>query len=160
MDHWDKEALRRDIIRRLERERASLEGAALEARGEATDVESRQEGKFDMRAQTAAYLAAGQSRRAAEIGGAIAAWANLALAAGPGGPATLGSLVGLDLPGGRVWYLLGPASGGLELQAAGTAVTVITPFSPLGGSLVGRRPGERVRLPGPRGAEALVAALA
>jgi len=57
----DKCALTRSIISQLEAELTLQTEAALGSREEATDEESRAEDKYDMRSQSAAYLAAGQS---------------------------------------------------------------------------------------------------
>ena len=75
----DKSALRLAIIARLESELALQTAAAHASKSEATDADSRAEGKYDMRAQSAAYLAAGQARFAAEISEAIAAYHAMAL---------------------------------------------------------------------------------
>jgi transcription elongation GreA/GreB family factor len=141
----DKAELRRAIIGKLEAELAVLVAAAHDAKAEATDAESRQEGQFDMRGQSAAYLAAGQAKLAGELAGAIEAFRNLSAApTPPGGPATVGSVVRLaEGAAGRTYYI-GPARGGLEVDWAGQIVTVVTPASPIGRQLVGRRAGDQV----------------
>ena len=63
----DKAALRQAMVERLEAELAVLVAAANTSKDEATDQESRQEGKYDMRGQSAAYLAAGQAKLATEL---------------------------------------------------------------------------------------------
>jgi transcription elongation GreA/GreB family factor len=144
----DKEALRRAVVAKLEAGVARQAAAADSARDEATDAESRSEGKYDMRGQTAAYLAAGQSRLAAETAEAAAAFRALPLS--PEAPAVvgLGALATLAGPGGETVFWLGPAAGGLELEFGGVAVTVITPASTLGRSLLGLRAGDAVAQPG------------
>jgi transcription elongation GreA/GreB family factor len=142
-DMGDKAALRDAIIAQLEAELATLTSAANGSREEATDQESRQEGKYDMRAQSAAYLAAGQAKLATELGEAVAAYRNLGAAAVPAGaPATTGTLIVLQSGAREQWYYLGPARGGMEVFWEGQAVTVITPGSPLGRLLLGKRAGE------------------
>ncbi|HVW21767.1 MAG TPA: transcription elongation factor [Opitutaceae bacterium] len=141
----NKAALRDAIVARLEEELALQTAAANESREEATDSESRQEGKYDMRGQSAAYLAAGQAKLAKEIADAIGAFRALpSAAAAPNGAAGLGSVVTLEQNGQRHAYFLGPARGGLEVEAEGAAVTVVTPASALGSRLIGRRAGERI----------------
>ena len=151
MTSIDKEILRGEIVGRLEREFATLSGAALASREEATDADNRQEGKFDMRGQLAAYMAAGQAKLAEELGAAIAAYRALSLDSGTAEGAATGSLVAVDGPGGRSWYFLGPARGGMELGFGGALITVVTVSSPIGRALFGRRLGEAVLLSG-RGA--------
>ncbi len=143
----DKEALRRAIIERLEADLAVLVSAANSAKDEATDAESKSEGKYDMRGQTAAYLAAGQAKLATELGEAVSAYRLMVLPAG-GGAVAMGSVVVLEAQGRRTSYFIGPARGGLELDAGGESVTVITASSPLGRQLLGRRAGESVALAG------------
>ena len=67
----DKAALRRAILAQLEAELATLTTAAHDAHAEATDEENRAEDKYDMRSQSAAYLAAGQAKLATELGEVI-----------------------------------------------------------------------------------------
>ena len=139
----DKTILRDAIVALLENELKVLTAAAHESHDEATNQENRQEGKYDMRAQSAAYLAAGQAKLATELGEAIAAYHALATAPLPSGaPATIGALLSLEHQGQAQWYYLGPARGGMEISWDGKIVTVITPSSPLGRQLVGKRAGE------------------
>ena len=51
-------------------------------------------------------------------------------------------------PQTQTCYFLGPKAGGTEVAIDGTSVTVITPQSPLGRQLVGRKLGEVVGLQG------------
>jgi hypothetical protein len=69
----DKAALQKAILAELRSELTLLTDAANTARDEATNEESRAEDKYDMRSQSAAYLAAGQAKLAGEIADAIAA---------------------------------------------------------------------------------------
>ena len=113
----DKSALTRSVISQLEAELALQTEAALGSRDEATNEESRAEDKYDMRSQSAAYLAAGQARIASEIADAITAWKALSLRAfGPGEGIAAGALVTLEAKGRRAAYLMGPQSGGLEAR--------------------------------------------
>jgi len=142
----DKSALIQSVISQLEAELALQTAAALGSRAEATDEESRAEDKYDMRSQSAAYLAQGQARLATEISEAIKAWK--ALVPKPLGPAdaiAAGALVTLESKAGQATYLLGPLSGGLEAHDGDETATVVTAFSPLGRQLFGRRQGETVQ---------------
>jgi hypothetical protein len=148
----DKSALRTAILARLEAELALQTAAAEASRDDATDADSRAEGKFDMRGQSSAYLAAGQAQLATEIAGALAAYHALAWREfGPEEAVALGALATLEARGRRAVYFLGPARGGLEVEIGGTGVTVVTPASTLGRALVGRRRGETLALPGRTG---------
>jgi transcription elongation GreA/GreB family factor len=143
----DKRALTRSVISQLEAELALQTEAALGSRSEATNEESRAEDKYDMRSQSAAYLAAGQARLASEIADAIAAWKALSLRAfGPGEGIAAGALVTLEASGRTTAYLMGPQSGGLEANDGESTATVVTGASPLGRQLVGRRVGDLVHI--------------
>ena len=148
----DKAALRQAILSLLEAELATLTAAAHDAHAEATDEENRSEDKYDMRSQSAAYLAAGQAKLATELGAAIGAYQTLALPAfGPRDAIATGALVTLEVGGEPTVYFLGPHRGGLEVVIGGQTVVVVTVASPLGRQLVGRHLGESVMLPGRTG---------
>jgi len=158
----DKRALIQSVIAQLEAELALQTSAAHGSRAEATDEESRAEDKYDMRSQSAAYLAQGQARMATEISAAIQAWKNLVIQPfGPDDAAAAGALVTLESKSGRASYLLGPHSGGREAHDGSQSATVVTASSPLGRQLFGRRQGETVLLPDRKGpAPQRIAALA
>ena len=141
----DKVALCQAVIAQLEAELAGLIAAANASKAEATDQDSRQEGKFDMRGQSAAYLAEGQAKLAAELAPAIAAYRNLKTDPLPSGSvAVLGAIVTLEAQKRKTVYFIGPARGGIDIELAGTTVTVITANSPLGRQLIGKRVGDAV----------------
>jgi transcription elongation GreA/GreB family factor len=143
----DKRALGRSVISQLETELALQTEAALGSRSEATHDESKAEDRFDMRSQSAAYLAAGQARLASEIAGALEAWRALPLRSfQPDEAIAAGALVTLEAAGRRATYLIGPQSGGLEARDGESAATVVTGSSPLGRQLVGRRAGDLVQI--------------
>ena len=62
-----------------------------------------------------------------------------------GEPISLGALVRLDGRGGS-HYFIGPRAGGTEIEAGGDPVLVITPQSPLGRQLMGRKQGDTLQL--------------
>jgi transcription elongation GreA/GreB family factor len=143
----DKSALIRSIISQLEAELALQVESALNSKAEATDEDNRAEDKYDMRSQSAAYLAAGQARLATDIADAITAWK--ALVPKPFGPAdaiAAGALVTLEAKGRSAAYLVGPHSGGREASDGTGTATVVTGSSPLGRQLLGRRAGDDVKL--------------
>jgi hypothetical protein len=143
----DKSTLTRSIISQLEAELALQTEAALGSREEATNEESRAEDKYDMRSQSAAYLAAGQARLASDIADAIAAWKALTPRVfGPGDEIAAGALVVLESRGRTAAYLFGPHSGGREARDGDAAATVVTGASPLGRQLLGRRVGDVVKI--------------
>lgn len=141
----NKSALRDQILARLHIELATQTAAAQSARDEAISEESKPENQYDMHSQEAAYLAEGQARLAAEIHANIAFYQTLPLASfEPGAPIAIGALVEIDARHRKTWYLIGPRAGGLEVPFNGQTFLVLTPQSPLGRELLGKREGETV----------------
>ena len=139
----DKARLRQAIIEKLQTELDNQTRAALLARDEATHEESKPENKYDTHSQEAAYLAEGQARLAAELQESIALYQSLAMSDfSAGQPATLGAVVTVETAGRKLRYLLGPRNGGLEIHCDGLDLIVITPQSPLGRLLLGKRAGD------------------
>jgi len=146
------------VCSQLEAQLAQQLAAANGARDEAISEENRPENRFDTRSLEAAYLAEGQARLVSELRESLVAWRALPVfPLGAGSPVSLGALVELAESGQDPrWYLVGPTSGGLELTDGQRSIMVVTPSSPLGRSLIGRRSGDTVALPargGSRSAE-------
>lgn len=146
----DKARLIQAIIAALEAELALITRAAHSAREEAIDEESRPENQYDMHSQEAAYLAEGQARLAAEIRDHLEHFRALDAASLPSRePIALGSVVTLSpATGPSRRYFLGPRAGGLEVPDRDGPVLLITPASPLGRQLLGRKNGDLVEVPG------------
>jgi transcription elongation GreA/GreB family factor len=121
--------------------------AAQYARAEATHEQNKAEHKYDTRGLEASYLARGQSRQAAELEAAIVEFEKLdPRPLAPGEPIGLGALVELELGGERSVYFLGPRAGGTEVLHDRKEILVITPQSPLGEQLLGRKAGDQPQL--------------
>jgi transcription elongation GreA/GreB family factor len=143
----NKRSLLKKIVARLTDELALHFKAARAAHAEATHEQSKAENKYDTRGLEAAYLARGQSRQVAELEAAIAEFEKLnARGFGIGEPIDLGALVELEHNGERTFYLIGPRAGGTEVTHEKREVLVITPQSPLGEQLQGKRQGDRLQL--------------
>jgi len=139
-----KAPLIRQVIISLTESLVVLEKAARASHEEATHESSRAESKYDTRGLEAAYLAGGQARQAKEILDSIKAYEALATRDfAPGELIDLTALVELDADGTRATYFIGPRSGGLEIKHRGKEIMVITPQSPLGQNLMGRKAGQR-----------------
>lgn len=143
----DKARLREAILAQLAADLDLQTRAALLARDEAISDESKAEGKYDTRAQEAAYLAEGQARQAAELHDSIALYRALEFSTRTD-VAEVGSLIRLSAGSNTIDYLLGPRAGGLEIEVDGRQITVVTPASPLGRQLLGAAIGATVTLPG------------
>lgn len=142
-----KAALIQKIIASLDAELAHYAQSARAAHEEATHEQSKAENKYDTRGLEASYLAHGQSRQAAETLQAREEFASLALRDfGPGDAIDIGAVVeleGADIP---ALYFIGPRAGGREVVHQQKTILVITPQSPLGSQLLGRRAGDRLTL--------------
>lgn len=123
--------------------RAALEGA--------THAEARAENDKDTRGLEQSYVARGQARRVEELEVELAEVGALA----PRGfdddaPIAVGALVTLEEDGdgegdgARRVLFVAPHGGGVALD--GGAVQVVTPRSPLGAALLGRRVGDETTL--------------
>jgi transcription elongation GreA/GreB family factor len=79
---------------------------------------------------------------------------------GPKDAIGLGALVELEMRGERSLYFTGPCAGGTEIEHEKKAVLVITPRSPMGQNLAGRKQGDRLKIKlGPLPADFRVAAV-
>jgi transcription elongation GreA/GreB family factor len=152
----NKFLLRDVIIQQLRQELARQAGAAQSARDEAISEESRAENKWDTHSQEAAYLAEGQAKIAADIGASIEIYGTLPLPEfAPGAVIALGAVVELaGTDGHDTWYFIGPRAGGMEIDVEGRRVLVLTPHSPLGRQLMGKRAGDTIQV-ATRGATAV-----
>lgn len=145
----DKSLLRQAIVARLTAELDTLTRAALMAREEATSEESKAENKYDTRGQEAAYLAEGQARLALELQETITTYQTILLPDFSSEDVIdVGAVITLSARGKSSAYFLGPRSGGLDVEVGGRSIVVVTPQSPLGRQLPGRRIGVTIELPG------------
>ena len=143
----NKRTLIRKITARLADELEIYFRAASASRAEATHEQSKAESKYDTRGLEASYLARGQSRQAAEIESAIAEFEKLAVRKfGDGEAVGPGALVELETGGDHSFYFIGPRAGGTEVVQDKKKILVITPQSPLGEQLLGRKQGDRAQL--------------
>lgn len=143
----NKRAVIQKIVTRLTEELQVYFRAAQFARAEATHESSKAENKYDTRGLEASYLARGQSKQAAEIEAAIAEFEKLPVKKfGTDKPIGLGALVELEHGSEKSFYFIGPRAGGTEVLHDKKEILVITPQSPLGEQLMGKKSGEQLQL--------------
>jgi transcription elongation GreA/GreB family factor len=143
----NKQEIIREIIAQLASELELLAKAARAAHSEATHESSKAENKYDTRGLEASYLARGQSKQAAEAAQAIADFEKLPLRNFTAADEIdIGALVIAESRKERTAYFIGPRGGGTEVKHAGQEVLVITPRSPLGQQLVGRKQGDKIQM--------------
>ncbi|HUJ10725.1 MAG TPA: GreA/GreB family elongation factor [Verrucomicrobiae bacterium] len=142
-----KSRVLREIVEELNRALETLAGAARAMHADASDEQNKAEDKYDTRGLETAYLASSQSRQATEVEQALAQYQSLKLQKFTDkSPIDLTALVELESQGHRTFYFLGPKSGGTEINIGGDEILVITPESPLGRELVGKKVGDRIQL--------------
>lgn len=158
--------VKRDLLARLRaRLRVDLEAlhrSHADALEGITHEDARQESDKDMRSTEASYVARGQARRVVELQEELTALAALEPRVfGVEDPVALGALVTLTSARGEVSYFFAPAAGGMQVEAEGRTVRVVTPRSPLGRALLGRVTGDEVSWATPQGeVEATVTSIA
>ena len=118
------------------------------AHAASTHEENIPDNKYETLALEASYLAQGQANRAREIRQAVEAYRQLPLYSfEEDSPIRLSALVTLtDEDAATRMVFIGPVEGGLKVDCDGTEVVVITPASPLGRGLIGRKVGDVVRI--------------
>jgi len=144
----DKLILLQKAIGMFEADEALFFAAAKKAHAAAVHEENIPDNKYDTLSLEASYLAQGQADRAQEIRATIAALRSFVPAAfGEDSTIRLGALVGLEDGAGSARHLfLVPRGGGLRVPWENLEITLITPESPMGKALLGRRPGDEVEL--------------
>jgi len=141
-----KPAVLAKIISQLKAELALFTATAQATHAEATHEENKAEDKYDTRGLEASYLAMGQLKQAEEAQLAVQTFEALSVRAfGPGDAISLGALVVIEGQG-RNCYFIGPRAGGTEVKLNGQTVLVITPQSPLGRQLMGRKQDDTLQL--------------
>lgn len=144
----DRAACKRQLIAAVEAALVAARAAHAAAAEGATHSESRAENDKDTRGLEQSYLARGYAARVAELEAALVGVAALPVGP-PGAVASAGAIVTVvDDDDARHRYYLAPWGGGLALA---DAITVVTPASPIGRALFGRRRDDEVELQRPDG---------
>ena len=139
----NKSLLLKQIVAALGESLEVLERAARASHVEATHESSRAESKYDTRGLEASYLAGGQARQAKEVIDSMKIYQSLATRDFAAGDLIdLTAVVEVEAEGASNKYFIGPKSGGVEVNFKGEEITVITPQSPLGQNLVGKKTGQ------------------
>ncbi|MBH1968071.1 MAG: transcription elongation factor GreAB [Pseudomonadales bacterium] len=144
----NKKIVHQLILDKLRVDLDIAERAAQTAYETATHEENIAENKYDTLGLEASYLAAGQAKRVEEIRHSLTLCQNLALRPYDDQRGIeVGALLGLEDEKGREqWLFLAPYAAGLKVDLVGQLITVITPRSPLGKSLLGKFEGDDVEI--------------
>ncbi len=142
-----KRTIVQEIIKLLGQDLENLAGSSASMHADASDEQNKAEDQYDTRGLETAYIASSQARLATETEAAMAAYQALILQKfAPTDLIDLTALVELESRGASDLYFIGPHRGGLEIKHKETEVLVITPESPLGQQLIGKKTGDRVKL--------------
>lgn len=138
----NKKLLLAALITRLQEEFSAVQASAAAACEAATHEESKAEDQHDTRGLEASYLAGAQAGRAADLQRLISAFRQTDLPDfGPQDPIAPGAIVELEQGKLKTFCLVVPQGGGLSVPFEGKTLQVVTPQSPLGEELIGRRTG-------------------
>lgn len=137
----DKSALKEELIRAITADLASLERAHRATMEGATHEQAKPENDKDTRALEQTYLARGQAKRAEELREGLAAIKSMEVEAfSTDQPVGVGALVTAEESTRSVRFLIALYGGGTRLAKG--SVQVVTPKSPLGEALIGKRVGD------------------
>lgn len=141
----NKAKLMAKILEKLEEERAALAQAALHTYEAATHEESEAEDQYDTRGLEASYLAGAQAKRVAELEQLLHTLKHLAARTfKESDPIAATALVEIAGEGKNTWCFLLPMGGGSSIDFDSHHIQIITPKSPLGEALVGRKVGDEI----------------
>jgi len=148
----DKREILRLLLSRVGADLQTMSAAQRAVVDGATHEENKPENDKDTRALEQSYLARGQAQRVVELQGAVNQLKAMELRDfSKGVPIASGVLVTVEDERETVHYFLAPAGGGLRLPLAGREVRVVTPQSPIGRALIGKRQGDDLDLCTPQG---------
>ena len=148
IDKINKHELLNQIIQQLKFDQQLLVKAAATAHAAATHSENIPDSKYETLSVEASYIAQGQANRAQDILMAIESFRRLEPKKFPAeGSIRLGALILLEEEESKQRQIfLGPAAGGLKLNYEGSEIMVITPDSPMGENLLGKKMGDECEL--------------
>ena len=138
----NKAALKKELLETLQKTLDTLLAAHADTREAATHEEAKPENDKDTRALEQSYLARGQAMRIESLKAGVAALGVMSVAKCE--TARVGAVIEVeDEDGEALRYFLAPEGGGTKLKGG---VQVVTPASPLGAALTGKREGDEVEL--------------
>jgi hypothetical protein len=138
----NKNEILKAVISALEEElRRQLKGQENAAEG-ATHAEARAETKWDTCGLEQSYLARGLAKQVEELAAQFEGLRSFVPADFTGKPIGIGALIEAEMDGYKDLYFLLECGGGTEVQVDGCEITVITPESPVGEAMMGKREGE------------------
>ncbi len=128
------------IVDKLKKDLECLNQATQATYQGAIHSDSKAEDQYDTRGLEASYLAGAQSKRVAELEETIKLYQFIDLKKfGVEDKISATALVGLRSEDKLSYFLLMPKGGGLQIQAAERIIHVLTPQSPIGEMILGKK---------------------
>jgi transcription elongation GreA/GreB family factor len=142
----NKEQILIEIRKSLDLKLKLAKAAVMEAYETATDRENVAENKYDTKGLEASYLVQGQARRLEELDRSVSAFREMSIPAENSLSIQLGTLICVEIDAKKTFLFVGPQAGGLKVEVGGEEILVITPYSPIGKSLTGRKEGDVIEI--------------
>jgi transcription elongation GreA/GreB family factor len=147
MPKLDKIALITQIRQKLEAELQSITQAAKAAHEAATHEESKAEDSHDTRGLESSYLAGAAAQRAADIQQQIHLYKFMEPKSFNEDDAVgTTAIVEVETNGRKSFYFIAPQGGGMKVQLGAHSILVVTPQSPLGEEVMGRKTGDVIEI--------------
>jgi transcription elongation GreA/GreB family factor len=138
-----KSTILQAILDELGRELELLADASRAMHEDASHEQNRAEDKYDTRGLETSYLASSQARHATATEEALAAYQSLKLTTfTKATPIDLTALVEAQSSTETTLYFIGPKAGGVEVRVGKREIVVVTPESPIGKLLIGKKAGD------------------
>ena len=142
-----KQLIIEKICENLSAEQETAKKAADSAREGATHEDAKAENQYDTRGLEASYLAGAQAERVLHLSDCIGRFRNIVLKDfSQGAPVGLTALVRLDDGEAEQVYFIAGDAGGMKLTVDRENIMVITPKSPLGQALMGKKKGDFIEV--------------
>ena len=138
----DKPAILKTVLNVLEEELRRQLAAQQTAAAGATHAEARAETKWDTCGLEQSYLARGHARQFETLARQVEELRAFIAPSFNGKPIGIGALIEVESDGEPLVFFLLSCGGGVEIMVDGREITVITPESPVGSALAGKKQGE------------------
>jgi transcription elongation GreA/GreB family factor len=148
-----KQKILSEVVAALEKDLALARQANAAAIDAATADENRPENQYDTRALEASYLARAQGLRTEELARSVQLVKEMPEKNFKGLPIAAGALIELSSDEGSIWYIVLPGGAGLQVKDGAKKVQVLTPDSPLGRLVCGKKEGDVFEHKRPMGAK-------
>jgi transcription elongation GreA/GreB family factor len=143
----EKAKVREALLAALREGLAAMARSAMDSAAGATHEENRSEGDKDMRATEESYVARGKAMRAEELAEELAKAELLVMRSfGEDDPIAPSAIVRVLVEGEPKLFFVSTQGGGRTLKVDGHELTVVTPASPVGRALVGKKVGDDFEL--------------